>query len=382
MTHENNNMRRIVYAYYILLLLCIVIFSYGFKDPNLTLTSSPFLISIFHQLTYVVYGLRPLATLIFISILLGLWSFYIVVCKNGEKLFTNIKHLAFFIILSAFILSFSYPALTHDLFNYVTTAKVTFTHGENPYVVMPIEIPNEPYLAFTRAANKYALYGPIWILITAIPHYLGNNNIWQTIIMFKLLNAIIYLVFVYMIYKITKSLKNTLFFAFNPLILIETLISGHNDIYMMLFACFGLVILKQYKFLGALSFLVSVLIKGATFVLTPLLFIKNISFEQILVFSYWLLALIFFIAAPIREELYPWYAVWLVCIVSFLPMKKYVLLYGFTTVLTFALELRHLPYMWMGYYEGPGPTLRFLLTIIPIAIYIVVFFVKRLGKRI
>jgi len=68
--------------------------------------------------------------------------------------------------------------------------------------------------------------------------------------------------------------------------------------------------------------------------------------------------------------------------VSFLPMKKYVLLYGFTTVLTFALELRHLPYMWMGYYEGPGPTLRFLLTIIPIAIYIVVFFVKRLGKRI
>ena len=375
-------MRSIVYAYYIFLLLCIVIFSYGFKDPNLILTTSPFLVSGINQLTYVVYALRPLATLIFLSILLGFWSFYIVVCKNGEKLFTNIKHLTFFIILSAFILSFSYPALTHDLFNYVTTAKVTFTHGENPYIVMPIEIPNEPYLAFTRAANKYALYGPIWILITAIPHYLGNNNIWQTIIMFKLLNAIIYLVFVYMIYKITKSLKSTLFFAFNPLILIETLVSGHNDIYMMLFACFGLVILKQYKFLGALSLLVSVLIKGATIVLIPLLFIINISLERVLVYSYWLLALVFFIAAPIREELYPWYAVWLVCIVSFLPMKKYVWLYGFTIVLTFALELRHLPYMWMGYYEGPGPTLRFLLTIIPIAIYIVVFFVKRLGKRI
>ncbi len=154
-------MRRIAYLYYIFILVCIVVFSYGFKDPNLTLTTSPFLISITHQLTYVVYVLRPLATLIFLGILLSLWSFYAIVCRYGEKLFSNLKHLAFIIIASAFILSFSYPALTHDLFNYMTTAKVAFTHGENPYVVMPIEIPNEPYLAFTRAANKYALYGPI-----------------------------------------------------------------------------------------------------------------------------------------------------------------------------------------------------------------------------
>ena len=41
---------------------------------------------------------------------------------------------------------------------------------------MPIEIPNEPYLAFTRAANKTALYGPVWILLTAIPHLLGQGD--------------------------------------------------------------------------------------------------------------------------------------------------------------------------------------------------------------
>jgi len=58
------------------------------------------------------------------------------------------------------------------------------------------------------------------------------------------------------------------------------------------------------------------------------------------------------------------------------------LLYGFTTVLTFALELRHLPYMWMGYYEAPGPILRLFLTMIPIAIYCIVLLVKKLNKQI
>lgn len=379
-------MKIIVYAYYFFLLLCFVIFSYGFKDPNLTLTTSSFLISIINQLTYVVYVLRPLATLIFLSILLGLWSFYLFVWKNGEKLFTHIRHLALFIMVSAFILSFSYPALTHDVFNYVTTAKVVFTHKENPYVVMPIEIPNEPYLAFTRAANKYALYGPIWILITAMPHYLGNNNIWQTIIMFKFLNVFFYLAFVYMVYTVTKSVKNTLFFAFNPLILIETLISGHNDIVMMVLVMGGILLWYKKtllkKLLAVILFISSWFTKGATLVLTPLFFIKNISSEKFFVYAYWLLALVFFIAAPLREELYPWYAVWLVCIVSFLSIKKHMWLYGFTTVVTFALELRHLPYMWMGYYEGPGPILRLLLTMIPIAIYCIVLLVKKLNTQI
>jgi len=123
------------------------------------------------------------------------------------------------------------------------------------------------------------------------------------------------------------------------------------------------------KLIGLSAIFASMLIKGATIVVAPLLFMKNISKEKFLFYTYLLLAFVFFIAAPLREELYPWYAVWLVTIAACLDRKKYSLLIGFTMVLSFALELRHIPYMYMGYYEGVGPLARTLLTMIPIAIY-------------
>lgn len=362
---------------FLLVIALLSIFSYGFRDPNLVLTASPPLQSFMDPLFHMVYYQRPLATVLFFLFIISLFGIYLVFLHTFKE---GWKKLILIIVLGGVILSFSYPALTYDLFNYMTTAKVTFTYHENPYVVMPIEIPNEPYLAFTRAANKVALYGPVWIVLTAIPHFLGNKSIWQTIIMFKLMNLVWYFAFLYLIYRATKSIKNVLFFALNPLILIETLVSGHNDIYMMLLACAGLYLWQQKnlrsKLLGVVSLFASMLIKGATVVLLPLLLIKNIPWNTLLRYAYVLLAIVFFIVAPLREELYPWYAVWLIGVASLMDMKKNGLVISFTIVLSFALELRHLPYMWMGYYEGPGPMLRTLVTGIPIGIYIVFTAIK------
>jgi hypothetical protein len=164
-----------------------------------------------------------------------------------------------------------------------------------------------------------------------------------------------------------------IFFALNPLVLIEILVSGHNDIYMMILALLGLVLWKQNgvknKVYGALLLFASWWIKGVSVILTPLLFFRKLSFEKTLIVAYWLLALVFFIATPLREELYPWYAVWLIATAALLPLKNHRFIFGFTIVLSFALELRALPYMWMGYYEGPGPALRLAFTIIPIVLY-------------
>jgi len=310
---------------------------------------------------------------------------YLVFFRRVEKIFSSNKKLLVTILVSAIILGFSFAAFSYDLFNYIATAKVTYTYHENPYIVMPIEIPNEPYLAFTRAANKVALYGPVWIAITAVPHYLGGGNIWRTIIAFKFMNVAVYLFTAYFIYYVTKSKKNVIFFALNPLILIETLVSGHNDIYMMILAIVGFLMWRQRglksKLLGGLSFFASWWIKGATVILTPLFFFRKVSTERLLVFAYWLLALVFFIATPIREELYPWYAVWLISVAAFLPLNKHTFIVEFTMVLSFALELRQMPYMWMGYYEGPGPILRTLVTVVPVAIYLLIYGARKFVKK-
>lgn len=291
---------------------------------------------------------------------------------------SSYKFIGICIAMIALILSFAYPANSYDLFNYITTAKVTFHYGENPYIVMPVEFTGEPYLAFTRAANKVALYGPVWIFITEIPYFLGAGNIWSTIVAFKLLNASFYLLFLYFIFRITGSVKNVLFFAFNPLVLLEVILSGHNDIYMMVLALVGMYFWRNSsKITGFISFAFSWFIKGMTISLIPLLFMSKKTWEQILQISYWIVFVVFFVIAPIREELYPWYAVWFISIASLMNFKSNCVIYALTIVLSISLELRHLPYMWMGYYEGPGPMLRMLVTLVPVVIYLSVYFLSQ-----
>ena len=359
-------------AVFFVILIGLFIISYGYIDPNLVLTKNPAIFTILKQLSYLAYQQRAVSTLLFSALFIGLFVCYCVFLRYGLQLFQTWKRLCVVLCLFATLLAYSYPALTYDLFNYIITAKVAFTYHENPYVVMPVEIPNEQNLAFTRAANKVALYGPVWLVLTAIPHALGNGNIWQTIIAFKLMNAAAYIGFSYLIYRVTKNLTNVIFFALNPLVLIEVLMNGHNDIYMMILALGGLFLWKNNrKISGMVLLIASWFIKGATVILTPLILFRKLSWEQILLWSYGFLAVVFFIFAPLREELYPWYAVWLVMTASLLPIKKHSHLIWFTIILSFALELRNLPYMWMGYYGGPGPALRSGLTILPIALYAV-----------
>lgn len=360
----------------------LLVLSYGYIDPNLTLSTNPVFLHIQEPLKNLAYHQRPIATMLFFAILIGLFVCYGIFLKHAARMFVSWKQACIVLGISAALLVFSYPALTYDLFNYIATAKVTYQYHENPYIVMPIEIPNEPNLAFTRAANKLALYGPVWILFSAVGYVLGAGTIWGTIIAFKIMNAIAYIGFAYLIYRVTKSLTNVLFFALNPLVLIEVLMNGHNDIYMMLLAIGGFLLWQRNrKAYGFLLLAASWLVKGATIILAPLLFLKNISRERLLLIAYCLLSFVFFVIAPIREELYPWYAVWLVMTASLLPIKKHKYLILFTIVLTFALELRNLPYMWMGYYEGPGPVLRSGLTVIPIVFYAGYVGLRYLAKR-
>jgi hypothetical protein len=349
------------------------------------LSTNPVFLYIQEPLKNLVYRERPAAAALFFVILIVLFFCYVIFLKNQGKLFYSWKKTLTILSMLAVILVLSYPALTYDLFNYIMTAKVTFQYHENPYIVMPIEIPNEPNLAFTRAANKLALYGPVWILFSAVPYVLGEGNIWGTIIAFKIMNAIAYIGFAYLIYRVTKSLANVLFFALNPLVLLEVLMNGHNDIYMMILALVGLLVWQKKgfgnKLAGGFALFASFWVKGATVILTPILFLRKFTLERMLVWVYWLLAAVFFVFAPLREELYPWYAVWLVMTASLLPFKSHRYLLGFTIVLTFALELRNLPYMWMGYYESPGPALRFGLTVIPIVLYAGYVGFRYLAKR-
>lgn len=368
---------------FILLLVSLVIYSYGFVDLNLHLTDSRLFAGLQAPLSDLVYRNMPWAGAIFTVLVLGLYGVYGTLLQGTPALvrrFIPFRIPVFFVLLSTLLL-FSFPAFTYDLFNYMTTASVTYTHRENPYVIKPVDIPNEPGLAYTRAANKVALYGPTWLLLTWVPHVLGAGNVWQTIVMFKLLIAVFYGIMLYVIYKATKNWKNVFFFGLNPLILIEVLVSGHNDIVMMVLALLslgiGMPVFKNF-WLRIAAWFASLGVKGATVVLLPFVLRPPGDPQKLFRIAYWLMFAVFVFVAPLREELYPWYAVWFLTFAAFMPIEKRSFIHGFSVALCLGLTFRHLPYIVTREYGGPGPMLRLLSTTVPPAMYIL-WYIKRFG---
>lgn len=363
---------KLVVIGYVCTLSILLLFSYCFVDLNLQLSSNSTYLFLQPFFRSFLYEFRAIAGIVYIGIISVLFILYVALLRlirENSLSFGQWKRL-FIIVIT--LLFFSFPAFSYDVFNYIATARVAFYWQENPWIVMPIDIPNEPALAYTRAANKVALYGPTWILLTWFPHISGLQQVWVTIFTFKFVILLFYILFLYMLYKKTKSLFQITVFAFNPLVLVEVILGGHNDITMMVLATSSLLLIQQKrfmkKFISILLFLLSVGVKGATIVLFPLFFFD---YKKTSIFFYGFIAMfLVFLLTPFREEMYPWYAVWFFSMLVFLPFNSYSFLYKLVIVISFGLLLRHAPYIFMGYYEGLGPLLRFLVMILPVLIFL------------
>ncbi len=368
---------------YLLIALFFGIFSYGFIDPNLHLSYHPMFVWVTDPVIFLVYKNSLIASMLYVLLLTGLYALYARTMYLVR--FGKVGKMGVFAVLAGLLFWLSYPALSYDIYNYILTAKVAFFYHENPYVVMPIEFIGEPMLAFTRAANKLALYGPVWIASTYIPHVLSGNNFIIALFAFKLLSVFGYVGLVYLIYQKTRRLEQVLFFALNPLVIIEIFTSGHNDAFMMFLAFSGVLALQKRTLLGyvggtALLF-GSILVKGATVVIVPvMIWLHKRTFEMQMK---WIAALLFgvFLLSPLREEMYPWYALWWLGALAFIPIRHGSVVHGASFWLSFGLMARYIPWIATREYGGYGPMIRTLVTVTPMIIYLVVITIARLKKK-
>lgn len=370
-------------VFYFFLIILLTIFSYGFIDPNFPYHGPKFLFEM-------VYYNRLFTTIIYIIVVTGEFSVFWYLLKQVEKQRISFVKIKKIIIFTALILFFSFPAFSYDIFNYIATAKTTFFYKENPYLVMPIEFVGEPMLKFMHAANKFALYGPVWIGLTFFPHIMGFNNLILTIFAFKGFIALFYFLGLWLVWKLSdKNLYSLTFFALNPLVLIETLVSGHNDIVMMTLALFGLYLLLRNKtVLGVLGILGSLGTKYVTVILLPIFFFvfwkkkkkEKIDLEKIFMGAAIIMFAVMMIFAPIREEIYPWYGIWWLTFAALLKKQKTLKIIAI--VFSFSLLLRYLPFIFWGTYFGLTPITKTILTFIPLLFFLCFIIGKKLcGKN-
>jgi len=361
------NKLRLLFLAYFFLLVGFFIYSFTQVDLNLTLSRLSIYQTVEKSLQYIGFFQRPLSTLIFIIIAGLLFIFYGLFLYLAKKGKLKLKHLTILTILSAVVLVFSYNAFSYDLFNYIFDARIASYYHLNPYLHKPSDFAGDPMLNFMRWTHRYYPYGPSWLILTVPISFIGLNVFLPTFFMFKILMALSFLGSCYLIYKISErifpenKLLNVAFFAFNPLVLIESLVSAHNDIPMIFFLLLSIYLfLQKKKILAWLSNIFSIGIKFSTGVLLPLFIIleflertgRKINWEKFFIASV-ILSLSTVLVASVRTTFQPWYLVFPLAMAAFIPKKLYIFIPSLVASV-FAVAI-YIPYVLMTDYAKGYP---------------------------
>ena len=385
---------KLLISSYFLVIFSLFLYSFTQIDLSLTLSKISIWQEIQKNFQYLGFFQRPTSALIFSIILFLMFALYLSFLYLSNKNKITHKHLAILVIGSFVVLVFSYNAFSYDLFNYVFDAKILTHYHLNPYLFKPNDFPNDPMLHFMRWTQRTYPYGPTWLLLTVPLSFLGLNIFLPTVLMFKLLMGFSYLGSVYLIYKIsenifpTKKIFNALFFALNPLVLIEALVSAHNDLPMIFLLLLAInLYLSKKKILSSLSFLLSIGVKYSTVVLIPIIFYleylksknRSINWEKIFIASV-LLSLIAVVLATFRTNFQPWYFLLTLSLASFVSHKRFIFVP--VILLSFFSVLTYIPYVYLSDYVKGYPQVILNLQLFGLFVTIVLTLIAIYSKKI
>lgn len=374
--------------YYLLLIICFTVYSFSQVDLNLTLNQNPSYLSFQKKLTELGYFNRPLSTVIFLFLIFLLFTFYYLLftaVKNQKLKGYQITPL----IISTVVLLLSYPAFSHDIFNYIFDAKIVWVYKQNPWKKAPIEFIGDPMLRFMHWVHRPSVYLPLWIGLSLPAVIFSFNKFILQLFWMKFLITVFHLGTTFLIYRILDKvnpknrLLGTVFFAFSPLVLVEDLISAHSDIVMAFFALLSIYLFLRKKWaFSFLSLLFSIGIKYVTAIFLPFLFLgyfltkkeKKIDFSLAFRILAWV-CLLFFTIFIFKFEFQPWYLIWTFPFVALAIEDK--ILVGLTTSLSIAGLFRYVPFLYYGHYNFPVPQIKLWLTTAPVWVLVLFLGVKK-----
>lgn len=211
---------------------------------------------------------RESQTIWYIIILSLITIFYILIIKNRNKIFKNIKSIISYVAIIGAIYVFMIPFTCSDVFYYLGVGRIDGTYNQNPYYTTIKEYvdnnKSEELTTDTVLMQGYindwgdttVVYGPVWQLICKGVSTLSFGNIDIGLLIFKILNLIIHILNCYLIYQITGKKIFALIYGLNPFVLIEGIVCVHNDIFVVLFMLLAIyMVYKKKNILASTIFL-------------------------------------------------------------------------------------------------------------------------------
>ncbi len=380
------------------LLIVYAVFSYTLTAPNLILTSWPpywqfqtwMWQHFFNNRQLLGYSYLGLITALVASYGLILWWL-----KQHQSRLKNVKW--YLPLLAALPLLLANPSLSYDLFNYLFNAKMVVVYQANPHVQTALDFAQDDWVRFMHNTHTPAPYFYGWTALSILPYLLGMGKLLTTLISFKLFSYLSLILLAWVLKNRVWSQHNdndSLFWyfglLFNPLLLIEVLGNGHNDLWMMVPAVAALMmVVKRPSFLkifgSLILLLISISIKLATLVLAPiwlLLILSNSALFQNLLRSLpqlltkleswavknWAglssIGLFLPLLTARSKQFLPWYLIWSLV---WLPLmnQKWRFWQVILSLFSIAALYRYLPFLLAGSYEDPVTLQQLLITWIP-----------------
>lgn len=250
---------------YISSIILFAVYSYALVDPNITFFRDPLWVVFRDPMVQFGYYNREGSWWVYFILITVLFILSFFAVQNYKKI--KVVKLAWII---GGILLFSYPFLTHDFFNYMFDARILTYYGKNPYLFKALDFSADAWTRFMHWTHRTYPYGPIFLLVTLIPSFLGFGKFALTFLLFKGLFIGLYILSVLLLEKLNK--KWAVIFATHPLIIVEGLISSHNDFIALSFAIIGIYFLFKFKNKwGRVFFLLSF---GIKYLSLPVFFLR------------------------------------------------------------------------------------------------------------
>lgn len=368
-----------MFVTYLIASISLFLYSFTQVDANLTISRYGILQILQKAFQSIGYNQRSLSTILYLSILVIFFLLYVWMLALIRQHKITVRSFWQIIGATTVLLIFSYPAFSYDMFNYLFTAKTVLVYHQNPYAVIPLQFSEiDPWTNFMRWTHLPSAYTPFWILLSLPAYIFSFGKLVFALWGIKAIVAVSHIATIIGIGKILKKVEpdNELLgmaiYALNPLILIENLVSSHNDVVMMALVVWAIYLyLGKNKFASWFVFSLSVATKLITITIAPVWFFINKKGFQ---WRIWMLIAVFFgfVAVIVQREVLPWYWVWVMPFVALLPSKK--ALTTLATGVSFGLLLRYTPFIYLGNYDPPVPTIRVILMWIPMLIAMFVVF--------
>ena len=187
-------------------------------------------------------------------------------------------------LIFGFTLVWLYPVTANDLFRYVLRGRVWAVYGESPMLSPPSHFPNDPFILFAGEFGDWVSgYGPLWEILTQIPLRLGATDVVSGAIGLKFLVLLFYLLSVVVLgwlawpahetpgRKSWIPLTGLIIFTWNPLVLMEGVGNGHNDMVLLALMIIGVVLWeRKLWWAAATAFSLAALTKAPGLLMLPL----------------------------------------------------------------------------------------------------------------